>query len=164
MVKDYQMIRFVRTDCYDQDFLNLVRALDSELAIIDGEEHSFYSQFNKIENIKCVVIAYQEDEPIGCGAIKDYGGEAMEIKRMFVSPESRNKGVASKILSDLESWTRELNYSKCILETGIRQPDAIALYRKNGYIQIPNWGQYIGVENSVCFEKMIREERITGKE
>jgi putative acetyltransferase len=157
------MIRIVRTDSADQDFINLVRALDSELAIIDGEEHSFYSQFNKIDNIQCVVIAYQHDEPMGCGAIKDYRGEAMEIKRMYVSPESRNKGVASKILFDLESWTRELNYSKCILETGIRQPDAIALYRKNGYIQIPNWGQYIGVENSVCFEKTIGKEATPGK-
>ena len=150
------MIRIVRTDCYDQDFLDLVRALDSELAIIDGEEHSFYSQFNKIDNIKYTVIAYQDDEPIGCGAIKDYGGEAMEIKRMYVSPGNRNKGIASRILSELESWAGELNYAKCILETGIRQPDAIRLYEKNGYQQIPNWGQYIGVENSVCFEKMIR--------
>jgi len=150
------MIRIVRTDCYDQDFLDLVRALDSELAIIDGEEHSFYSQFNKIDNIRYVVIAYQDDEPVGCGAMKDYEGEAMEIKRMYVSPGSRNKGIASKILSELEAWSGEMNYAKCILETGIRQPDAIRLYKKNGYHQIPNWGQYVGVENSVCFEKMIR--------
>jgi len=150
------MIRIVRTDCYDQDFLDLVRALDSELAIIDGEEHSFYSQFNKIDNIRYVVIAYQDDEPVGCGAMKDYEGEAMEIKRMYVSPGSRNKGIASKILSELEAWSGEMNYAKCILETGIRQPDAIRLYKKNGYHQIPNWGQYVGVENSVCFEKMTR--------
>jgi len=149
------MIRIVRTNSDDKDFRNLVRLLDEELAIIDGEEHSFYSQFNKIENIRYVVLAFEDDKPIGCGAIKEFGQEAMEIKRMYVSPESRNKGLASKILIELESWARELNYPKCILETGIRQPDAIALYRKNGYRQISNWGQYVGVENSVCFEKSI---------
>jgi len=149
------MIRIVRTNSDDKDFRNLVRLLDTELAIIDGEEHSFYSQFNKIENIRYVVLAFEDDKPIGCGAIKEFGQEAMEIKRMYVSPESRNKGLASKILIELESWARELNYPKCILETGIRQPDAIALYKKNGYRQIPNWGQYKGVENSVCFEKSI---------
>ncbi len=157
------MIRIVRTNSDDKDFRNLVRLLDAELAIIDGEEHSFYSQFNKIDNISYVVIAFEDDTPVGCGAIKAYGKEAMEIKRMYVSPGSRNMGVASKILTELECWARELNYPKCILETGIRQPDAIALYRKNGYRQIPNWGQYTGVENSVCFEKMIRQERTPQK-
>jgi len=153
------MIRIVRTNSEDQDFIKLVSMLDSELAIIDGEEHSFYSQFNKIDNIRYVVIAFEDDMPVGCGAIKAYGREVMEIKRMYVLPGSRNKGLASKILAELENWARELNYPKCILETGIRQPDAIALYKKNGYRQIPNWRQYKGVENSVCFEKIIRRYR-----
>jgi GNAT superfamily N-acetyltransferase len=74
---------------------------------------------------------------------------------MYVSPERRNKGIASKILSELETWAGELSCKKCILETGLKQPDAIHLYRKNGYQSIPNWGQYVGVENSVCFEKKI---------
>lgn len=147
------MIRVARTDSDNPDFIQLVKLLDKELAIVDGEEHLFYSQFNKIDNIKHAVVAYEADQPVGCGAIKLLGNEAMEVKRMYVCTEKRNKGIASVILSELEKWAGELSYSKCILETGKRQQDAIGLYKKNGYKQIPNYGQYSGVENSVCFEK-----------
>ena len=80
----------------------------------------------------------------------------MEVKRMFVSPEGRNKGIGTLILSELESWASELSYTKCILETGKKQPEAIRLYDKNGYTLIPNYGQYAGIANSVCFEKNIK--------
>ena len=145
------MINLKRTTSEDPDFVTLVRMLDTELAVVDGEDHSFYSQFNKIDKIRHVVVAYYNEIPVGCGAIKVHEIEAMEIKRMFVSPENRNKGIASGILKELEKWTLELLYDKCILETGKRQPDAIRLYTKSGYKPIPNYGQYIGVENSVCF-------------
>lgn len=79
----------------------------------------------------------------------------MEVKRMYVLPEGINKGIASKVLAELEAWARELAYYQCILETGLKQPEAIALYQKSGYQQIPNYEQYAGVENSVCFEKML---------
>jgi len=79
----------------------------------------------------------------------------MEVKRMYVLPQHRGKGLATRILTGLESWAKELSYQKCILETGKRQPEAIALYTKNGYIVIPNYGQYKGIENSVCFEKVL---------
>jgi putative acetyltransferase len=147
------MITFLRTNSENNSFREMVRLLDAELAIADGDDHTFYSQFNKIDKIKYVIVAYQNEEPVGCGAIKDYEGIAMEIKRMYVSPAYRNKGIASQILSELEKWTGELSYIRCILETGKRQPDAIGLYKKNGYKLIPNYGQYTGVENSVCFEK-----------
>jgi putative acetyltransferase len=143
----------IRTSSDNRDFIKLVKFLDAELAIADGEDHAFYSQFNKIDKIRHVILIYEDGKPKGCGAIKEFGSNAMEIKRMYVSPGSRNKGLASKILSELEKWACELSCSKCILETGKRQPDAIALYKKNGYKQISNYGQYTGVENSVCFEK-----------
>jgi len=74
---------------------------------------------------------------------------------MYVIPEKRNKGFASEVLKELENWALELSYNKCILETGKRQPEAISLYKKNGYSNIPNYGQYSGVENSVCFQKVL---------
>jgi GNAT superfamily N-acetyltransferase len=149
------MIHIIRTNSDNPDFVALVRLLDADLAKRDGAEHSFYSQFNKIAKIKYVVVAYTDEKPVGCGAIKEFGPEAMEVKRMYVAPESRNKGVATKILSALENWAGELTYTKCVLETGKRQPEAIALYQKSGYQIIPNYGQYAGMENSVCFEKVI---------
>ncbi|HMB23710.1 MAG TPA: GNAT family N-acetyltransferase [Anaerolineales bacterium] len=150
------MIRTTRTNSEDQDFVQLVKHLDADLAERDGQNHSFYAQFNKIDKIKHVVVAYDDDQPVGCGAIKEYTPGIMEVKRMYTTPESRGKGVASKILRELETWAAELSYEKCILETGKKQPEAIGLYKKNGYKMIPNYGQYAEVENSVCFEKQIK--------
>ncbi|HZY25538.1 MAG TPA: GNAT family N-acetyltransferase [Bacteroidales bacterium] len=150
------MVTIKRTNSEDTDFRNLVRLLDAELAIADGDQHVFYSQFNKIDKIKYVVLVYDNNIPAGCGAIKEFGKDVMEVKRMFVSPRKRNMGFATMILTELEDWAGELSCTKCILETGKRQPDAIGLYKKNGYKPIPNYGQYTGVENSVCFEKELR--------
>lgn len=145
----------IRTDSKNLDFKNLVQLLDAELAITDGAEHAFYDQFNKIDHIKYVVVGYVENRPIACGAIKEFDPQTMEVKRMYVVKSERGKSVASGILKALENWARDMSYSRCILETGVRQPDAIALYKKNNYTLIPNYGQYIGVENSLCFEKYL---------
>jgi len=116
----------------------------------------FFAQFNKIIHIKYVVVAYDENEiPVGCGAIKAYAENVMEVKRMYVLPNQRGKGIASFILKELETWTKELGYKKCILETGYKQPEAIQLYKKNNFQIIENYGQYAGVESSVCFEKIV---------
>jgi putative acetyltransferase len=149
------MITCVRTNSEDFDFQILVKELDEELKIVDGEDHGFYSQFNKTDKIKYVIVAYGDDTPIGCGAIKEFSPDTMEIKRMYVLPNKRGHGVASALLKELENWSMELNYKKCILETGKKQPDAIRLYSKSGYNIIPNYGQYQGIENSVCFEKKL---------
>ena len=144
----------LRTTSLNLDFQSLVKLLDKDLAIRDGEEHAFFAQYNKIDAIKYVVVAYDDDDvAIGCGAIKEYRDGVMEVKRMFVPLKSRGKGIASLVLKELETWTKELGYKKCILETGIRQPEAIRLYEKNNYNRIENYGQYVNVESSVCFEK-----------
>ncbi len=149
------MIRIIRTNSENRDFIQLVKHLDIDLAERDGKDHSFYAQFNKIDQIKYVVVAYEDDKPVGCGAIKEYAPDTMEVKRMYTSPESRGKGIASRVLHELEAWASELSYAKCILETGKKQPEAIGLYQKSGYKTIPNYGQYAEVENSICFEKQI---------
>ena len=149
------MIRLIRTDSDSDDFIELVKLLDAELAILDGDEHVFYAQLNKTDKIKHVIVAYENDKPISCGAIREYSPAIMEVKRMYTIPESRGKGIATKVLNELEKWASELAYQKCILETGKRQPDAIWLYQKNGYKPIPNYGKYVEMENSVCFEKEI---------
>lgn len=149
------MITLQRTDCDNIDFQNLVSQLDSDLAIRDGEDHKFYDQFNKITNIKYALVAYENGIAVGCGALKEFEQGSMEVKRMFVIPEERGKGIAGQILSALEVWAKELAYTKCVLETGKKQPEAIVLYKKKGYSIIPNYGQYAGVTNSVCFEKML---------
>lgn len=150
------MINLRRTDSDDPDFKALVKLLDADLAERDGADHGFYSQFNKIDKIRHAVVCYENGQPIGCGAIKAFGNEAMEVKRMYVSPDGRNKGIATQVLTELETWASQMGYAKCVLETGKRQPEAIALYEKNGYRRTENYGQYVGVENSVCFEKVLK--------
>ena len=150
------MIKLKRTNSDNPDFIELVKKLDAELAERDGTEHSFYAQFNKIDKLRHVVIIYENDRPISCGAIKEFSPVIMEVKRMYTLPTSRGKGFAGKVLAELENWAAELSYDRCVLETGKRQPEAISLYTKSGYKNIPNYGQYIGIENSVCFEKKIK--------
>ena len=145
----------IRTNSDNPDFINLVKLLDADLAERDGSEHDFYAQFNKIDKIKHAVVAYDRGVPVSCGAIKPYDDAAMEVKRMYTLPESRGKGLALLVLNALEEWAKELSYTKCVLETGKKQPEAIALYTKSGYTVTPNYGQYKGIENSVCFEKKL---------
>jgi putative acetyltransferase len=149
------MISVKRTNSDDLHFRGLVRELDKDLALRDGDEHAFYAQFNKVDMIKHVIVAYDGDLAVGCGAVKEYGAGTMEVKRMYVPLERRGHGIASIVLKALEDWCREMQYTACVLETGKKQPEAIALYTKNGYHIIPNYGQYANVENSVCFEKKL---------
>ena len=149
------MINCFRTNSENKFFQELVRELDADLKIRDGEDHSFYSQFNKIDKIKHAIVAFDNEIPVGCGAIKEISKDSMEVKRMYVPPDRRGQGIASKILNELENWASELKYTKCLLETGKKQPEAIELYKKNGYRIIPNYGQYENIENSICFEKIL---------
>ncbi len=149
------MIEFLRTNSKNADFIKLIKQLDAYLAVTDGDEHEFYNQFNKIDKIKYVLVGYNYGIAIACGAIRKYDSETMEVKRMFVSPESRGNGVAKKVLAELENWTKELGFKKCVLETGTRQIEAVALYESADYEIIPSYGQYLNVENSICFGKKL---------
>lgn len=150
------MIKFIKTNSKHLDFINLVKLLDAELAIRDGDDHSFYDQFNKLDNIKHTLVLYINNKPVACGAIKQFESDCMEVKRMYTLPEQRGQGLATKTLKELENWAKELGFIRCVLETGKKQPEAIKLYKKSGYNVIPNYGQYIGIENSVCFEKQLK--------
>jgi GNAT superfamily N-acetyltransferase len=152
------MIQLRRTHSDDKTFQLLVKELDIELAVRDGNEHAFYAQYNKLDQIRHVVVVYFEENPVGCGAIKEFSPDVMEVKRMYVPLNQRGQGIASLVLQELENWAKELGYKKCILETGKKQPEAIRLYEKSGYKSIPNYGQYAGVENSVCYEKVVSIE------
>lgn len=142
-----------RTTSENHDFQSLVKKLDAYLAVIDGDDHAFYDQFNKIDTLKNCVVIFDDTTAVACGAIKLLDENRMEVKRMFTLPEYRGKGLAVKVLAELELWAKELNYQKTVLETGKKQVEAVALYHKCGYRVIPNYGQYAGIEDSICFEK-----------
>jgi GNAT superfamily N-acetyltransferase len=150
------MIKLIRTNSKNPDFINLVSQLDAYLKVTDGDEHDFYNQFNNIDVLKHTIVAYLNNKPVGCGAFKEFDKNSVEVKRMFTEQDLRSKGIASKILNELENWAKELNYKTCVLETGFRQIEAVRFYKKASYKVIPNYGQYIGVENSVCFKKELQ--------
>ena len=149
------MADLIRTDSSDTDFQELVKSLDAELRIRDGEDNAFYAQFNKIDALKHALVAYVNNKPVGCGAFKPFSDSSVEIKRMFVDPDYREQGIAQQVLTELEKWAAELGNKNCVLETGQKQPEAIKLYLKSEYVRIPNYGQYANVENSVCMQKLL---------
>ncbi|MEZ5306273.1 MAG: GNAT family N-acetyltransferase [Pyrinomonadaceae bacterium] len=148
-------IEIKRVDTDSKDLIALIAKLDRELAVRDGDEHSFFQQFNKLDPEMRTLVAYLDGDPVGCGAFRAYGEDRVEIKRMFVDESARNRRIGALILGELEVWANEEGFSTAILETGIRQPEAIRLYEREGYKRIPNFGQYAGVESSVCFEKQL---------
>lgn len=148
-------MQILRTTSENPEFQNLVKKLDAYLAFMDGEDHAFYDQFNKIDMLKNCVVVFENDEAVSCGAIKALDENSMEVKRMFTLPDYRGKGLAVTVLKELEVWAKELEYKKTVLETGKLQVEAVALYKKCGYEIIPNYGQYIGIENSICFDKIL---------
>lgn len=149
------MISMLRTTSDNKDFGDLVIQLDAYLRILDGEDHAFYAQFNKSNLLKNALVCYENEVAVGIGAYKEYDAETVEIKRMYTLPEYRGKGIAKAIVTELELWAKEEGYQLAILETGYLQKDAIGLYQKLGYEITDNFGQYIGVENSVCMKKSL---------
>ena len=149
------MITIQRTTSDTEDFGKLVVELDAYLKVLDGDDHAFYAQFNKSSLLKNALICYDDDKAVGIGAYKEFEHNIAEIKRMYTLPEYRGKGIAKAILTELEAWAKEEGYTTSILETGYMQVDAIGLYQKQGYQIIENFGQYAGVENSVCMKKTL---------
>lgn len=147
------MLNLVRTNSDNKDFQLLTQIFDEYLIEIDGDEKDFFAQYNQIF-INNVLICYENEKPIGCGAFKKIDEQTAELKRMFVLPNERGKGIATTILNELEKWIIESGYSSCILETSQKLEKAINLYKRNGYNEIPNYGQYIGVASSLCMKKI----------
>lgn len=148
-------MKLLRKTGADLDFAGLTSHLDAYLAEKDGRDHAFYNQYNGISQINYALVYYFEERPVACGAIKEFGKNAMEVKRMFTLPEYRGKGIAGLLLAELESWAKELGAKQVVLETGKKQVEAISLYERSGYERITNYGQYIGIKTSVCFEKLL---------
>lgn len=147
------MISVHRDNSNNEDFRKLVSLLDDDLYKRYGKLQEEYEKYNAIEFTETIVIAYKNNEPVGCGCFKMFDHQTIEVKRMFVKPEMRGKGIAKLILQELEQWAFKLGYSFAILETGVNQPEAINLYKKSGYGVIPNYAPYLDMPNSVCMKK-----------
>ncbi|MBA4410367.1 MAG: GNAT family N-acetyltransferase [Odoribacter sp.] len=148
-----QSPEFIRTTSEHPDFRKMVNALDEDLYQRNGDTQKQYEQYNQIDKIKHAIVIYSERKPVGCGCFKRFDNESVEMKRMFVLPEMRGKHLAARMLQELEKWAVEEGYSKAVLETGVRQVEAIRLYTLAGYSLTGNYGQYIGMKDSICYRK-----------
>jgi GNAT superfamily N-acetyltransferase len=145
------IVRLVGSD--SPDFAALVSALDAELEARYpgiGEDEPSGTQ-----DLPVAVVAYSGDAPVGCGALRELEPGVGEIKRMFVLPEARRLGGARRMLEVLEAQARTLGYSAVRLGSGLRQPEALALYESRGYRRIPLFGEYEGGGLCVCYEKTL---------
>jgi putative acetyltransferase len=148
------IIRFERPD--SDDARRLIQQLDQDLLRRYPAQaiHGLHPQEVADPNLT-FLVASVDGTAVGCGALRYLAPGVGEIKRMFVLPEFRGRGIAQHILSALESTARECGYSTLRLETGSRQPEAIGLYKSAGYGEIPCFGEYASDPFSVCFEKQL---------
>ncbi len=147
------MIRMERTNKDDPRFLDLVSMLDHDLSGRYEDGNASYASFNTLVKITAVVLALVDGEPAGCGAFKPFEENGVEIKRVFIKPCFRGRGISKRIMTELEYWAAEEGCVRAVLETGMNQPEAISLYEGIGYRRMENFEPYIGMPESICFEK-----------
>ncbi|OAB27668.1 Ribosomal protein S18 acetylase RimI [Flavobacterium fryxellicola] len=148
-------IKIVRTTSENLDFVHLIAVLDKSLWERYPELKANYWGNNILELNPNVIVIYKDNKAVGCGCFKKYDTNAIEIKRMFVSPEARGMGLAQTVLQELELWALDSGFTFSVLETLSKQKEAIALYQKSGYEIVENYEPYVGLSNSICMRKKI---------
>jgi GNAT superfamily N-acetyltransferase len=146
-------LEILHTDSKNIDFIKLIKLLDDDLNERYGELQKQYNKHNKVDYINDVVIIYKDEVAVACGAFKEQNVESIELKRIFVSKENRGQGLSKIIVNELEILGKGKGYKYALLETGIKQYEAINLYKNTGYQIIENYEPYIGNTNSVCMKK-----------
>jgi GNAT superfamily N-acetyltransferase len=134
----------------------LILALNAELEEMYPEEGANHFRLDAEEVADgrgAFLVAYRDGQAVGCGAVRRNDHQVAEIKRMYVVPEARGRGIARQVLVALEAEARQLGVNRLVLETGLRQVEALALYRRAGFVEIPLFGEYIDSPLSVCMEK-----------
>lgn len=149
-------VKIVQVSHTDTDLHRLIQKLDEDLAQRYTAEEVFTVDFNDpgIEQI-VFVVAYEQGEPVGCGAIKPLDEEYIELKRFYVSPEFRRNGIAAQVLNDLEARAKDMKYQYIRLEAGAPQPEALHFYKKHHYYEIDRYGEYVACDSSLCYEKKL---------
>jgi putative acetyltransferase len=147
-------VKLRRTTGKDDEFIALTRHLDAELRGIYGDAQAAYAPHNLVDT-ETVVVATIDDVPVGCGCFKRFDDETVELKRFFVDPARRGAGIGRAVIVELEAWAKEHGYRAAVLETGVDQRAAIALYERAGYTRIPLYGPYVGMELSICMRKQL---------
>lgn len=148
-------MRFEYTNGCNKDFISLCNLLDEYLnEVCGGEENrSQYIQYNNLQDIHDVIVAYDGDMPVGSASFKKHDDQSAEVKRVVVKKEYRGRGISKSIMKLLEQYAKSKGFSYLILESGAPLIEAHSLYKSIGYNIIPNYGQYIDMPNSICMKK-----------
>jgi GNAT superfamily N-acetyltransferase len=136
----------------------LIHDLCTELSERYGAPPSPFSPSEVMVARTVFLVARLGCQPVGCGAIRRIDDDTAEVKRMYVVPVGRRKGVARRILAELERRAIDFGYRAIHLETGILQPEAQRLYESCGYRRIAAFGHYAGNPTSVCYEKVLNDK------
>ena len=154
-----EWIRIVRAQLTDDVSRALIESLNSELTGAypePGATHFGLDPAEVSDGRGAFLVIYQEETPVGCGAVRRIDSETAELKRMYVSPALRGRGLGRRLVAALEAEARALGVRRLILETGIRQSAALALYRATGFQSIPLYGEYLrSPETSICLGKVL---------
>lgn len=150
---------FHRTDGKDKDFIENCRLLDMDLDRRVGKKikRDKYRKYNQLDEIKEAIVVYEGEKVIGGGAIRRYDDENIELKRVFVHTEYQGRGIGSRLVSLLIEWAMELGYQRMILETGELLTESCAVYKKLGFKVIPNYGPYVGMPESLCMARDLKD-------
>ena len=158
------MITLQRSNYLNLDFQKFCEELNKEFWIRYPDSQHHFEPHNQVDESARIIVAYDGDIAIACGCFRSAKElSTIEIKRMYVIPNRRGAGIASRILLELETWAGEEGYIRSILETGIKQPEAIALYSRAGYRLIPNYPPYVGVTESICMQKTLPASQPDGR-
>lgn len=144
-------LRFVTAG--SQDFRALAAMLDAYYFELVGDIQLRYAEPNRPENMNALVVVYDDEKPIACGAWKAVDEKTAELKRIFVLPACRRQGVATRMMQQLESHAAYHGYRQIILETATTTADSQQLYLSQGYRRIDYYGSPAGAENCMCFIK-----------
>lgn len=144
-------LRLTPTD--HPDLLALVGELDAFFRLEWGQAAERYQPHHNLKSMACAVVAYVDGKPAGCGCWKPLDSRTAEIKRMYVRPAFRRKGVAARVLVTLEENAKARGRTSAVLETGAEMVGALCFYRAMGYRLVPNYGDFVGDSLCVCMKK-----------
>lgn len=148
-------MEYKRTDGTDKDFIENCRRLDEDLDERVGKviQREKYQKYNQLDKIKEAIVVYDEKTLVGAGSLRKYNSQDVELKRIYISPSFRGRGIGTELVTQLMEWAKELGYQRMILETGERLTESFALYKKMGFEIIPNYGPYENMKESICMAK-----------
>lgn len=152
-----ESITITRAELTDAASQSLIAALNAELSGVypePGATHFGLHPEDVAPGRGAFVVVYRNGEPVGCGAVRRLDEQTAELKRMYVTPRARGLGLGRRLVSALEAEARALGARRLVLETGVRQTSALALYRAAGYEPIALYGEYrLSPDTSVCLGK-----------